>query len=133
MYVQKYQYSARLMESRDSSVGIALAYGLDDRGSRVRFSAGDGIFSLRHDVQTGSGEHSASNPMGAGGPSPGQSGKLDHSRPCSAEVKNALMTWNSGKHKDNSTFTTDTAGANNQKILAIKLIRNESNGSDVFS
>jgi hypothetical protein len=32
--------------SRDSSVGIAQGYGLDDRGSRVRFSAGLGIFLL---------------------------------------------------------------------------------------
>jgi hypothetical protein len=31
-------------ESRDSSVGIALGYGLYDRGSKVRFSAGLGIF-----------------------------------------------------------------------------------------
>jgi hypothetical protein len=30
--------------SRDSSVGIALGYGLDDRGSSVRFPAGLGIF-----------------------------------------------------------------------------------------
>jgi hypothetical protein len=30
--------------SRDSSVGIALGYGLDDRGSRVRFRRGLGIF-----------------------------------------------------------------------------------------
>jgi hypothetical protein len=30
----------------DSSVGIALGYGLDDRGSRVRFPAGAGNFSL---------------------------------------------------------------------------------------
>jgi hypothetical protein len=29
-------------ESRDSSVGIALGYGPDDRGSRVRFPAGAG-------------------------------------------------------------------------------------------
>jgi hypothetical protein len=33
-------------KSRDSSVGIALGYGLDDRGSRVRFPAGAGNFSL---------------------------------------------------------------------------------------
>jgi hypothetical protein len=32
------------MKSRDSSVGIALGYGLDDRGSRVRFPAGAGNF-----------------------------------------------------------------------------------------
>jgi hypothetical protein len=30
--------------SRDSSVGIALGHGLDERGSRVRFPAGLGIF-----------------------------------------------------------------------------------------
>jgi hypothetical protein len=30
----------RPIKSRDSSVGIALGYGLDDRGSRVRFPAG---------------------------------------------------------------------------------------------
>jgi hypothetical protein len=32
------------LKSRDSSVGIALGYGLDDRDSRVRFPAGLGIF-----------------------------------------------------------------------------------------
>jgi hypothetical protein len=32
-------------KSRDSSVGIALGYGLDERGSRVRFPAGAGKFS----------------------------------------------------------------------------------------
>jgi hypothetical protein len=55
------------VESRDSSVGIALGYGLDDRDSRVRFSAGDGNFSLHHRVQNGSGAHPASYPMGTGG------------------------------------------------------------------
>jgi hypothetical protein len=47
-------------QSGDSSVGIALGYGLDDRGSRVRFPAGAGNFSLHHRVQTGSGVHPAS-------------------------------------------------------------------------
>jgi hypothetical protein len=37
--------------SCDSSVGIALGYGLDDRGSRVLFPAGAGNFSLHHRVQ----------------------------------------------------------------------------------
>jgi hypothetical protein len=45
---------------RDSSVGI----GLDDRGSRVRFSVGAGNFSLHHRVQNGSGAHPASYAMG---------------------------------------------------------------------
>jgi hypothetical protein len=48
--------------SRDSSVGIALGYGLDDWGSRVRFPAEAGNFS--HRVQNDSAAHSASYPMG---------------------------------------------------------------------
>jgi hypothetical protein len=47
-----------------STVGIALGYGLDDRGSRVRVPAGTGNFSLHHRVQNGSGAHPASYPMG---------------------------------------------------------------------
>jgi hypothetical protein len=51
----------------DSSVGIALGYGLDDRGSRVRFQAWAGNFSLHHRVPNGSGAHPASYPMGTRG------------------------------------------------------------------
>jgi hypothetical protein len=51
-------------KSRDSSVGIALGYGLDDRGSRVRFPVGAGNFSLHHHLQNGSGVHRSSYPMG---------------------------------------------------------------------
>jgi hypothetical protein len=57
-------------KSRDSSVGIALGYRLNDRGSRVRFPAGAGNFSLHHRVQNGSGAHPASYPMGIGGSFP---------------------------------------------------------------
>jgi hypothetical protein len=53
--------------SRDSSVGIALGYGLDHRGSRVRFPARARNFSLHHRVQNGSGAHPASYPMGTRG------------------------------------------------------------------
>jgi hypothetical protein len=42
---------------RDSSVGIATGYGLNDRMVGVRFQAGAGYFSLRHCVQTCSGSH----------------------------------------------------------------------------
>jgi hypothetical protein len=49
--------------SRDSSVSTALVYGLDDRGSWVRFPAGAGNFSL-HLVQNGFGAHPAPHPMG---------------------------------------------------------------------
>jgi hypothetical protein len=47
-------------KSRDSSVGIALSYGLDERGSKVRFPVGAGNFSLHHRVQNGSGALPAS-------------------------------------------------------------------------
>jgi hypothetical protein len=36
--------------SRHNSVGIAPGYGLDDRGTRVRFLAGAGNFSLHYRV-----------------------------------------------------------------------------------
>jgi hypothetical protein len=54
--------------SRDSSVGMAMGYGLD---SRVRFQAGARDFSLFHSVQTGSGAQPASYPMDTGGDFPG--------------------------------------------------------------
>jgi hypothetical protein len=54
-----------------SSVGIALGYGLDDRGSRIRFPAGAVNFSLHHRVQDGSGAHPTSYPMGTRGSFPG--------------------------------------------------------------
>jgi hypothetical protein len=47
------------MEGHDSSIGIALGYGLDGWGSRVRFPAGAGNFSLHHCVQNTSGAHPA--------------------------------------------------------------------------
>jgi hypothetical protein len=57
--------------SRDSSFGIATGYGLDDRMRGVRFPVGAGNFSLHHRLQTGSGAHPASYPMGTGGSFPG--------------------------------------------------------------
>jgi hypothetical protein len=57
--------------SRDSSVSIVPDYGLDDRGSRIRFPAGAGNFSLHHRVQNGSGAHPASYPAGTRGSFPG--------------------------------------------------------------
>jgi hypothetical protein len=66
-----YIVSLALRMSRDSSLGIALSYGLDDRGSRVQFAAGAGNFSLHHRVQNGSGAHPVSYPMGTSGSFPG--------------------------------------------------------------
>jgi hypothetical protein len=51
---------------RDNSVGVAIGYGLDDQGAGVRVPVGSRI-SLLHVVQTGSGAHPASCPMGTGG------------------------------------------------------------------
>jgi hypothetical protein len=77
-------------QSRDSSVGIALGYGLDDRGSRVRFPVGAGNYSVHHRLQNGSGVYPASYPVGTRGSFPGLKRAVreaDHSPPSNAEVK----------------------------------------------
>jgi hypothetical protein len=56
-----------IFKSLDSLVGIATNYGPDDSMIGARFPAGAGNFSIRHRVQTGSGAHLASNPVGTGG------------------------------------------------------------------
>jgi hypothetical protein len=56
--------------SRDSVVGIATGYGLDDRGVGVQVPV-EQKFSLLHVVQTGSGVHPISYPIGTGGSFPG--------------------------------------------------------------
>jgi hypothetical protein len=53
----KYIWVLIFLKSRDSLVGIALGYGLDDRGSWGRFLEGARDFSLHHRVQNGSGAH----------------------------------------------------------------------------
>jgi hypothetical protein len=81
-----------MLKSRDSSVGIELGYGLDDQGSRVRFPAGGGNFSLHHRVHNGSETHPASCPIGTRGSFPWvkrPEREADNSSPSSAEVKNA--------------------------------------------
>jgi hypothetical protein len=76
--------------SRDSSVGIATGYGLDDQGEREFESRLGKKCSLLHIVQTGSGVNPTSYKMGTGGSFPGvkRHGRAaDHSPPTSAEVK----------------------------------------------
>jgi hypothetical protein len=67
-------------------------YGLDYRAIGVRSPAGVKDFSSNLCVQTSSGAHPASSPMGTGGPFPGGKARLgrdaDHSPPFSAEVVN---------------------------------------------
>jgi hypothetical protein len=68
-------------------------YGLEDRAIGVRSPAGAKDFSSSLCVQTGSGAHAASCPMGAGGVlSPGVKARpgrdADHSPPSTVEVMN---------------------------------------------
>jgi hypothetical protein len=77
-------------KSRDISVGIALGYGLDDRGYRVRFSAGAGNFSSHHRVQNGSGATQPPIQWVPGTLSLGikrPEREADHSSPCRVEVR----------------------------------------------
>jgi hypothetical protein len=61
-------------------------YGLDDRAIEVRSPTWSEDFSSSPCIQTGSGAHPASYPMGTGGKArPGLD--ADHSPPSSAEVK----------------------------------------------
>jgi len=74
------------------NVGTALGYGLDDRGSRVRFPAGDGNSSLHHRVQNGSGPtqppiQRAPWALSLGVKRPGR--EAYHSSPCVVEDKKA--------------------------------------------
>jgi hypothetical protein len=105
-------------KSRDSSVGIALGYGLDFRSSRVRFPAGTGNFSLHNHLQNGSGAHPASYPMGKRGFFPGGKAVGAWSWPFTSiwclgqRMRGAIpplpqyifTAWCLVKHRDNFTF-----------------------------
>jgi hypothetical protein len=75
-----------------SSGSIVSNYGRDDRAIEVRSPTGAEDFSSSPCVQTGSGAHPASYPMGTGGSFPAGKARprrdADHSPPSSAEVKN---------------------------------------------
>jgi hypothetical protein len=60
---------ARSTHGRDEK--YELGYGQDARGSRVRFPAGAGNFSLPHGLQNSSAAHPASYPTGTKGSFPG--------------------------------------------------------------
>jgi hypothetical protein len=80
-------------KSRDSSVGIALGYGLDDRGSRVRFPGGGGgweFFSSPPRPERLWGPPSISNGY-QGVKRPGR--EADHSPPSSIEVKGCVELY----------------------------------------
>jgi hypothetical protein len=81
-----------LCQSRGSSGSIVSDYRLDDRAIEIRSLTGAEDFSSSPCIQTDSGAHPASYPMGTGGSFPGGKARLgrdtDHSPPSSAEVKN---------------------------------------------
>jgi hypothetical protein len=68
-----------------SLISMVSGYGLDDRAIGVRSPAGAKDFSSNFCVQTGSGSHPASCPMGTEGPFPGVKARpghdADHSPP----------------------------------------------------
>jgi hypothetical protein len=80
------------MGSLFSTGSIVSDYGLDDRAVGVRSPAGAKDFSYNLCVQTGSGAHPASCPLGTGVLSPGVKARpgrdADHSPPSIAEVEN---------------------------------------------
>jgi hypothetical protein len=79
----------KMFRSWGSSVSIVFDYGLDDRAIEVRSSAETSYFFSLDSVQTGSGAHPASCPMGTGSPFPGAKARpgRDADR-SSVEVKN---------------------------------------------
>jgi hypothetical protein len=60
-------YFANYIRDRGTSVCIETKQQVMGWAIGVQFPAGAGNFSLRHRVQTGSGAHPASYPMGIGG------------------------------------------------------------------
>jgi hypothetical protein len=93
-----------------------LGYRLDDQGA-IPGRDNDGNFSLHHSVQTGSGAHPASYPMGIQGSYLGSKAAgawKYHSLPTRAKVKNAwsytvtpqqlFLEWYLVTNRDNFTF-----------------------------
>jgi hypothetical protein len=85
------------MRSRGSSGSIVSDYGLDHRAIEVRSQSGVEDFSSSRCVQTGSGAHPATYPMGTVGPFPGGKARpgcdADHSPPSTVVVKYELELY----------------------------------------
>jgi hypothetical protein len=84
------------LKRRDSSVGIALGYGLDDRGSSVRFPAGLGIFLFTTASRTVLGPTQppiqwVPGDLSLGVKRPGR--EAGHTPPSSAEVKECVELY----------------------------------------
>jgi hypothetical protein len=77
------------MRSRDSVVGIATGYGLDDRGVEVRVPVGSIIFCVPRHPDWFWGPPSLLSSGYPGVKRPGR--EADHSSPTSTDVKNTWM------------------------------------------
>jgi hypothetical protein len=93
----KYCFDFIYHKGRDSSVGITLGYGLDDRGSSVRFPAGAGNFLLSPPASrtalgpTQSPIHWVPGALSLGIKQPGR--EANHSPPSSSEVKECVELY----------------------------------------
>jgi hypothetical protein len=122
--VQKTIYT-NFYRHRNSSVSIALGYRLKDQGSRVRFPAGAGNFSLHHGVQNGSGSHPASYPMCTRGSYPG----CESGRGVKLTTHLHLVPRSKLQHRDNFTLycprvtaaDTHWMGARNLKVFYVEI------------
>jgi hypothetical protein len=100
-------------QSRYSSVGIALGYGLDDWGSRVRFPAEAGNLSIPHRVQNGSGPTQSPIQCVPGALSLGvkqPEREADHSPLSSAEVKNAWIYTSTSQYASMAKYSVKAQG-----------------------
>jgi hypothetical protein len=119
IYIYILDFLQYLYKSRDGSVGIALGYGLDDRGSRVRFPVGLGIFLFTTESVTALGPTQPPIQwipwaLSLEVKRPGR--EADHSPPSSAEVEECVelylhspntFSWRDAqlKHRDKLTFS----------------------------
>jgi hypothetical protein len=92
----KIEIQLHLVKSRDNSVGTALGYGLDDRGSTVRSPAGLGIFPFTTVSRTDLGPTQfpiqwVPGVLSLGVNRPGR--ETDHSPPSSSDVKECVELY----------------------------------------
>jgi hypothetical protein len=122
------------VQSRDSSVGIALGYGLDDRGLGFGCRRGLGKFLFTTASRTALGPTQPPIQWVPGVFSLGVKRlgrEADHSPPPSAEVKNAwsytstsqyvFMVWCLVRHRDTLTFTAEVQGFDFSGVRIVSL------------
>jgi hypothetical protein len=92
-----YSQDTNMLRSRDSAVGTATGYGLDDRGVWVQVPVGSRIYSTSRPSE----DHLTSYPTGTSGSFQGvkrRGGEADHSPPTSVEVRKMLIYTSNPPH-----------------------------------